>query len=232
MTPRRSGVILVGMTKTVDFYFDYLSPFAYLASLEAPELCTRRGARLHFRPVLFAGLLDHFGQRGPAEIPPKAIHALRATLRYARSRGIPLRSPRFHPFKPLVALRATLAAESDEDRARAVRALFAHGWVDGGDLGSAAEISLALSAAGLDGVALVERASEDALKRRLKEETELAIARGVFGIPTLFVDEQLYWGLDQLEYVASHLDGEDPLAGVDLASLAPQGASAVRPAAR
>src|SRR3982750_3217164 len=109
MTPCGSGVILVAMTKTVDFYFDYLSPFAYLASLEAPELCAHRGACLRFRPVLFAGLLDHFGQRGPAEIPPKAIHAFHAALRYARSRGIPLRSPRFHPFKPLVALRATLA---------------------------------------------------------------------------------------------------------------------------
>jgi 2-hydroxychromene-2-carboxylate isomerase len=220
------------MTRTVDFYFDYLSPFAYLASLEAPELCARRGANLRFRPVLFAGLLDHFGQRGPAEIPPKAIHAFLATLRYARSRDIPLRSPRFHPFKPLLALRATLAVDTDEERARAVRALFAHGWAEGGDLGDAAEITAALSAAGLDGKALVERAGADTIKQLLRSETDLAIARGVFGIPTLFVDDQLYWGLDQLEYVAAHLDGKDPLAGVDLATLAPRGASAVRPAVR
>jgi 2-hydroxychromene-2-carboxylate isomerase len=220
------------MTKTVDFYFDYLSPFAYLASLEAPELCASRGARLRFRPVLFAAMLDHFGQRGPAEIPPKALHALHATLRYARSRGIPLRSPRFHPFKPLLALRATLAADTDEDRARVVRALFAHGWATGGDLGDAAEITAALSAEGLDARALVERAGADAIKQLLKTETDLAIARGVFGIPTLFVDDQLYWGLDQLEYVALHLEGKDPLEGFELATVAPQGASAVRPRSR
>lgn len=217
---------------TVDFYFDYLSPFAYLASLEAPDLCERRGASLRFRPVLFAGLLDHFGQRGPAEIPPKALHALRATLRYARARGIPLRSPRYHPFKPLLALRATLSAQSDEERARVVRALFAHGWAAGGDLGDAEEITAALNAEGLDGPALIARAGLPETKRLLKEETDLAIARGVFGIPTLFVEDELYWGLDQLEYVAAHLEGGDPLAGVDLASLAPKGASAIRPAVR
>ena len=118
------------------------------------------------------------------------------------------------------------------DRKPHYRALFAHGWADGGDLGDAAEITAALSAAGLDGGALVERAGADAIKQLLKAETDLAIARGVFGIPTLFVDDQLYWGLDQLEYVALHLEGKDPLAGFDLASVAPQGASAVRPRSR
>lgn len=219
------------MTTTVDFYFDYLSPFAYLASLAAPDLASRNGARLRFRPVLFAGLLDHWGQLGPAEIPPKALHAFRACARYARARGIPLRSPRFHPFRPLIALRATLAASEDE-RPRVVRALYAHGWESGGDLGDAAEIGAALTAAGLDGPKLIDQAATEPVKQLLRVETDAAIQRGVFGIPTLVVGDEIFWGLDQLEYVELFLQGRDPLAGVDFRALGPEGATAQRPRKR
>jgi 2-hydroxychromene-2-carboxylate isomerase len=217
--------------KTVDFYFDYLSPFAYLASLAAPDVCARHGARLRFRPILFAGLLNHWGQKGPAEIPPKAVYAFRACLRYARLHSIPFRTPRFHPFRPLTALRATLAADPEQERPRAVRALFELGWGRGGDLEDASEIQAALTAAGLDGRALVDRTSTDAVKLLLRQETDAAIARGVFGIPTWGIDDELFWGLDQLEYVELFLQGRDPLADVDFAALIPQGASARRPGA-
>jgi 2-hydroxychromene-2-carboxylate isomerase len=219
------------MTTTIDFYFDYLSPFAYLASLAAPDLASRNDARIRWRPVLFAGLLDHWGQLGPAEIPPKAVHAFRACARYATARGIALRSPRFHPFKPLTALRATLAA-SDEERPSAIRALYEHGWVDGGDLGDPTEIRAALTAAGLDGAALVDQAGTQPLKDLLKQETDAAIARGVFGIPTFILGDELFWGLDQLEYVELVLQGRDPLAAVDFGGLGPEGAAARRPGKR
>ena len=217
--------------KTLDFYFDYLSPYAYLASLAAPDLCARNQTRLRFRPVLFAGLLDHWGQRGPAEIAPKGIFAFVSCLRYARLRGVPLRMPKYHPFKPLTALRATLAASSEEDRPKAVRALFELGWVHGGDLGDASEVETALTAAGLDGRALVADANNEAIKTLLREETDRAIARGVFGIPTMIVDDQLFWGLDQLEYVELLLQGRDPIAGVDLSELVSKGSTARRPRA-
>jgi 2-hydroxychromene-2-carboxylate isomerase len=217
--------------KTVDFYFDYLSPYAYLAALAAPDLCARHEARLQFRPVLFAGLLDHWGQRGPAEIAPKGFFALRSCLRYARQRGIPLRMPTYHPFNPLTALRATLAAGADEDRPRAVRALFELGWAEGRDLGDAAEIERALTAAGLDGRALVAAASDGDIKAALRKETEAAIAEGVFGIPTMIVDGELFWGLDQLEYLELFLEGRDPIAGVDLSELVSKGSTARRPRA-
>lgn len=217
--------------KTVDFYFDYLSPFAYLASITAPEACGRQGAQVHFRPILFAGLLDHWGQRGPAEIPPKGLHSFRSCFRYAVARGIPLRSPRYHPFRPLLALRSTLAVEDTVARARAVRALFDLGWARGGDLGDAGEIAAALDGASLDGAALIARAGDEAVKRLLRDETSRAIERGVFGIPTLMVDEEPFWGLDQLDNVELVLAGRDPLAGVDFSGLGPLGASARRPRA-
>jgi 2-hydroxychromene-2-carboxylate isomerase len=214
--------------KSVDFYFDYLSPYAYLASVRVPEICMKHGARLRMRPVLFAGLLNHWGQLGPAEIPPKAVFAFRACLRYARREGISFRSPRFHPFNPLTALRATLAADTEGERDRAVHALFDLGWGQGGDPGSAGEIAAALDHAGLNGHALIDRAASPAIKEGLAQETAQAISRGVFGVPTMAVDNELLWGLDQLETLGLLLRGEDPLAGVDIADLGPLGAAATR----
>lgn len=211
--------------QTVDFYFDYLSPFAYLAALRVPALCARSGATVVFRPVLFAGLLNRWGQLGPAEIAPKAVHAFRSCLRHARRHGIPFRSPEYHPFNPLTALRATLAAG---DRERAALALFDFGWAQGGDLGDAANIAAVLERAGLSGAALVADTSRAAVKELLARETEDAIARGVFGIPTMIVDDELYWGLDQLEHLETHLRTGNPLGGIDVASLAPRGAAAQR----
>ncbi|MBW2416773.1 MAG: DsbA family protein, partial [Deltaproteobacteria bacterium] len=124
----------------LDFYFDYLSPYAYLAALEIGPLCERHGAALHWRPVLFAGLLNHWGQRGPAEIPSKGLHAFKDTLRYALARKVPLRSPRHHPFNPLHALRVSMAEVAGADQPRVIAALFELGWGRGGDLGDASEI--------------------------------------------------------------------------------------------
>jgi 2-hydroxychromene-2-carboxylate isomerase len=212
----------------VDFYFDYLSPFAYLASRAVPIVCERNGASLRFRPILFAGLLNHWGQLGPAEIPPKALYAFRACLRYATLHSIPFRTPKYHPFNPLTALRATLAAESEDERRRATAALYELGWARGGDLGDPAEITGALDEAGLDGPALVARGGTEAVKAALKEETSAAIVRGVFGIPTMLVGEELFWGLDQVEYLELFLKGADPLAGVDFTELMPKGRAARR----
>lgn len=214
--------------KAIDFYFDYLSPFAYLGSLAIPPVCERHGAELRLRPVLFAGLLNHWGQRGPAEIPPKALHAFRACLRHARKHGIPFHAPRYHPFNPLTALRVTIAADTATDRLRAMKALYELAWARGGDPGDPSEIRQALLGAGLDGNALVERASSPEVKLQLKQETELAIARGVFGVPTMIVDEEIFWGVDQIQYLELHLEGRDPLEGVDLWSLLPKGAAAWR----
>ena len=212
----------------LDFYFDYLSPYAYLAAREIGPLCERHGVALRWRPVLFAGLLNHWGQRGPAEIPSKGIHAFKDTLRYALSRGVPLRSPRHHPFNPLTALRVSLAEVSGGDQALVISALYDLGWARGGDLGDAGEIAAALDSTGVDGAALLARAAEPAIKARLRQETEAAVARGVFGIPTMIAGEELFWGLDQLANLERFLEGKDPLASVDFESVRSQGPSAWR----
>jgi 2-hydroxychromene-2-carboxylate isomerase len=212
----------------VDFYFDYLSPYAYLASREIPALCERQGIELRLRPVLFAGLLNHWGQRGPAEIPPKATHTAKECMRHALLREIPFRPPRHHPFNPLTALRATLAEVAGNEQPRVMRAIYEMGWGAGGDLGNAEEIAGALDAADLDGAAIVERANSPLAKAALRRDTADAIARGVFGIPTMLVGEELFWGLDQLTYLELFLEGKDPLADVKFDELGFQGPSAWR----
>jgi 2-hydroxychromene-2-carboxylate isomerase len=212
----------------LDFYFDYLSPYAYLASLDIGELSERHGVELRMRPVLFAGLLEHWGQRGPAEIRPKGRHAFRECARHALVRGVPLRSPRYHPFRPLVALRVSLETVSGADQRRVIGTLMELGWARGGDLGGAGEIAGALDRVGLDGAALVARTEEPAMKQLLRSETEAAVARGVFGIPTMLVGDELFWGLDQLRWIELYLEGKDPLASVDLESLLSEGRAAWR----
>jgi 2-hydroxychromene-2-carboxylate isomerase len=214
--------------KIVDFYFDYLSPFAYLASLQISGVCMRANASVSFRPILLPALLDHWGQRGPAEIPPKAVHTYKECLRYALTHGIAFRAPQMHPFNPLLSLRVTSAAESDAARERVAHALYALGWARGADLGSASEIEQTLTAAGFPAPELLERARTPEIKHLLRAETERAIARGVFGVPAMLVDDELFWGLDQLPNLELYLTGRDPLAGLDWKEFAPRGSSAQR----
>ena len=227
------------MTRTVDFYFDYLSPYAYLAWLCLPEVTDPRDVEIVPRPVLFAGLLNHWGQLGPAEIPPKGGHVGRDTGRFAALRGIPLRMPRYHPFRPLLALRVSLAVVSHDRQKEAITALFKAGWAEGIDLGDPGDIRKALNEAGLDGEQLVAAAEESLAKDTLRMETVAAIGRGVFGIPTMVVEDELFdpdypgrslfWGLDQFQYLALYLDGKDPLASDENVALRSVGRAVVRP---
>jgi 2-hydroxychromene-2-carboxylate isomerase len=195
----------------VDFYFDYLSGYAYFGWLRVRSLCARKGATLGVHPVLFAGLLNHWGQLGPAEIPPKRAWVYRDGFRIAKRDNVPLSPPRYHPFNPLLALRLSLAEVGGADQPRVVDAIFGAGWGRGIDLGSREELAATLDAAGLDGNGLVAKASEPAAKAALKKSTEDAIARGVFGVPTMIVGDELFWGADRVEYVEMALDGTDPI---------------------
>ena len=118
------------MGKRVDFYFDDLSPYAYFAWLRIGAFCAQHDAELVIHPVLFAGLLEHWGQLGPAEIPPKRAWVYRDAFRYAALNGIPLVGPPVHPFNPLTALRMSLAVAAGADQPRVIDALFHAAWSD------------------------------------------------------------------------------------------------------
>ena len=182
--------------------------------------------------MLFAALLDHHGQLGPAEIPSKREHTFKDIARYAALHGIPLTGPAAHPFNPLTALRCSLPEVAGEDQDRVVGALFRGAWSARADLGDPADVARLLSEAGLDGPGLVARTRDPAVKAALVQEVDTALARGVFGVPTADVDGELFWGNDRLDYVALRLKGRDPLPEGDITRLLELPAAATRPAAR
>lgn len=188
----------------LEFFFDYLSPYSYLAWVRAATVLA--GVRLRPRPVLLGPLLTHAGQLGPAEIAAKRACTVRDTLRRAARAGVPLRWPQKHPFRSLLAARCTLASGCDP---RVISALFHAAWQRGEDLEDRETVIAALVRESLD-PALVAQAG--AQSQALRANTDEAIARGVFGVPTLVdADGELFFGDDQLESIAAKLAGRDPL---------------------
>jgi 2-hydroxychromene-2-carboxylate isomerase len=204
---------------TVDFYFDFVSPYAYFAWLHARPRCAGAGVRLVPRPVLLAGLLAHHGHLGPAEIPAKRAYLLRDTLRYAGRHRIPFEMPRPHPFNPLAALRLSVPEVAGAHQERIIDALWRAGWAEGQDLADPDRLRAILDAAGLDGAALVEAAGSSEAKEALRRHTGDAIARGVFGVPSFHVDGELFWGNDRVDDLCEYLAGDDPLDRPKLAEL-------------
>ncbi|MEI7446526.1 MAG: 2-hydroxychromene-2-carboxylate isomerase [Burkholderiales bacterium] len=189
--------------KTLRWYFDYISPYAYLQSTQLARFDGL--ARIEYRPILFAGLLNHHGQKGPAEIPAKKVQTFRQVVWLAHRHGIALNLPSAHPFNPLPMLRLSIALDDDPD---VVRALFRYVWVDG-HLPTDEDAWATLCATlGVDDPA-AEIARAD-VKETLRRNTEEAIAIGAFGVPTIAVDDQLFWGFDMTEAALACLGG-DPL---------------------
>ena len=192
------------------FYFDFVSPYAYLAATQVPGLAARHGRALTLVPVVFAKLLDAHGTVGPAEVPAKRVYVFKDAWRKARRLGVgPLVPPPSHPFNPLLALRvAALPMESDE-KVRLVRALFDATWKSGAGVDTEARVVAAAASAGFDGASLVEKAQTPENKDRLKASTDDALKRGIFGVPTLVVDDEIFWGVDGLDLAEDLLSGRD-----------------------
>ena len=182
----------------ITWYYDVISPFAYLQSARLGTLAARH--ELECVPVLFAGLLDHWGQKGPAEVPPKKVFAFRQCVWRARRDAIPFKMPPKHPFNPLRALRLAIALGGGLD---VVRKIYQCIWVNGllpDDDAGWAGIQRTL---GIDnGDALVARPE---VKQALLDNGARALSAGVFGVPTRAIGAELFWGDDALEMAESFL---------------------------
>ena len=193
----------------VSWVFDVISPFAYLAFPQLSRLPAH--VSVGFVPVLFAGLLQHFGQLGPAEIPSKRRFTYRFVLWRARQLGLPMRMPPAHPFNPLPALRLIIAAGSDR---RAAGTVLDAVFRDGRDVADPAVIA---ALARELGVADVQAALHDStVKQRLRDNTAWASARGVFGVPTLVIGEELFWGHDAFDMALEYLQHPDAFRDPDM----------------
>lgn len=187
--------------RTAIWYFDFISPFAYICLHRLKELPS--DLSIEFRPVLFAAMLNHWGQKGPAELPTKRRYSYRWSHWWAHSLGIPLRYPAAHPFNPLHHLRLAIACGSTPE---AIRKIFDSIWTSGAEASDPARFAALAKDLGICKEALQSTEVKDTLRRN----TEAAIQRGVFGVPTFDVDGELFWGADSMEFLRAFL--ADPTA--------------------
>jgi 2-hydroxychromene-2-carboxylate isomerase len=186
--------------KRIVFWFDVISPFAHLAFLRLPEVLQGCSYEVAYRPVLFAALLAHHGQKGPAEIDSKRAWTFRHVHWLAAHHGIALATPLKHPFNPLPLLRLALACAEPGalPNRRIVETLLMHVWQGGADASDPARLA-ALSAA----LAPQRDPAGDAVKAELRGHTDAAITLGLFGVPSFELDGRIFWGLDSLPMLRS-----------------------------
>jgi 2-hydroxychromene-2-carboxylate isomerase len=213
-------------SRTVEFYFDPISPYSWLAARQCGRL-DAVDVWLDFRPVLFGALLAAHGNKGPAEMPAKRAYTMRDVLRIAAQLGVPVKGPPTHPFNPLRALRMCIALDDASARRRFGLALMDAAWEHGLDLTDDAVLAGIARDCGLDGTALLARAGGADVKQRLLDATNDAVAAGIFGVPTYRIDGEIFWGTDRIDALLWKLQGHTIDESL-LATVLARPASAVR----
>jgi 2-hydroxychromene-2-carboxylate isomerase len=194
------------MTHVVTFYFDPVSPYAWLA-MEQADRITEAGGQLICKPILFAALLNEHGTKGPAEIPAKRAYVFRDVMRQARQLDLTFRGPPNHPFNPLAALRTIHAVEDEAQRLTLARSLHAAAWRDGIDITDPNNLHALVKRNGFDADAISTAAHSPEVKQRLRDATQEAVDAGVFGVPTFHLRGELFWGADRIDAVIWALKG-------------------------
>jgi len=195
------------MTKTVEFFFDFGSPTSYLAWTQLPQLAADCGARIKWKPMLLGGVFKATGNASPVMVPAKGRWMFHDMARWARRYGVALAMNPYFPINTLTLMRAAAGLQMREpaDFERYVDAVFRAMWETPCNMGEAAVLAQVLQRAGFDVEALLALAGDPEVKARLVATTEEAVARGVFGAPTMFVGEQMFFGQDRLDFVREAL---------------------------
>ena len=202
--------------KTIHFYLDFISPYAWLAFDALPQALEGISHRVVFKPVVFGAMLKHHGQLGPAEIPSKRDWTYRQVQWQARAQGTPLQLPASHPFNSLALLRLATACDADGTPNRFVcDKIFRHVWCTGQDAADAERLA-ALNA----DLKPTGDVASDAVKQQLKAHTDEAIALNLFGVPSLVVDGQVFWGNDALPMLRAYLQGDPWFQSADWTDVA------------
>lgn len=209
------------MNRTLDWYFDFVSPFSYLQCMKFPALPAEVAVRM--RPVLFAGLLQAWGHMGPAELPPKRRFTYRYVQWLADREGVPLRFPPAHPFNPLRPLRLAIALGSEPP---VIREIFRFIWTEGRLIDDDVEwsaLTRRLGVADADG-----RIAVPEVKNALRRNGEEAVAAGVFGVPSFVADGEVFWGYDATPMLLDYLRNPEAFHHGELARVADLPAAAAR----
>lgn len=195
------------MSKTVEFLFDVGSPYTYLAYHQLPKIAQAHGAEIIWTPVLLGGIFQATGNASPAEVPAKGRYSNVDLQRWANAYGVPIQMNPHFPINTLSLMRGAVAMQMRGEEAfhRYLRAVFSAMFEKPRNMNLPAEIGAVLAQAGFDPMEFMAQIGEQSVKDRLKENTTAAVARGVFGAPTFFVGEEMFWGQDRLAFVAEAL---------------------------
>ncbi|RRV49648.1 2-hydroxychromene-2-carboxylate isomerase [Pseudomonas sp. p106] len=195
------------MSKTVEFFFDLGSPASYLAWTQLPALCARHGAALRYRPMLLGGVFQATGNASPVMIPAKGRYMFTDLSRFAARYGVPFGLPPGFPINTLALMRGLVGTQlrAPERFDALLAALFNGLWVQRRNLGDVTVLEQVLAEAGFTAAEFQLLTGDEEVKAALKQATEEAVERGVFGAPTCFVDGQMYFGQDRLDFVADAL---------------------------
>jgi len=195
------------MAKTVEFFFDFGSPYSYLAYKALPGIAAARGAQIVWQPMLLGGVFKATGNHSPVEIPAKGKWLSQDLQRWAARYGAVFNNNPHFPINTLVLMRGAAGMQlRGPDFDRYVATIFRAMWEAPRNLGEPRELAEVLHRAGFDADAFIALVNDAAVKEQLKDNTEKAVARGVFGAPTFFVGEEMFWGQDRLDFVAQALD--------------------------
>ncbi len=196
------------MSKTLEFYFDFGSPTAYLAHKRLGQLAEQYDLEVVYRPMLLGGVFKATGNNSPVAVPAKGKYMLETDLpRFAKRYGVPLNFNPHFPINTLNLMRGVIAAERLDCVEPYVNAMFDAVWVDGKNMGDPEVVAAALADTGLDVTALLELSQDAEVKAELISRTEEAVARGCFGAPSMFMDDDLYFGQDRLDFVEEAVQG-------------------------
>lgn len=194
--------------KALNFYFDFLSPFSYFAWI---KLQSNKDLIIDYKPVALGPLLNHWNIKGPGEIEPKREFLLKQCLRYAAKNKIDFTTPKTHPFNSLYALRLALKSTAGDLQADVIKTLWLAGWQKRIDMGEPDELLAVLREAGLPADELYEKSFTKEAKVELKANIQEAISFGAFGVPSMVVNSELFWGNDAVEDMLNFVNGTDPL---------------------
>lgn len=197
------------MTKSFDFVFDVGGPNSYLAHKVMPDFCARTGAEARYVPVLLGGIFKATGNSAPLiryqDAPAKWAYEQLEFRRFIATHAIEFQMNPYFPPNSLLVMRVLTGARETPDFVPAIEAMMDGMWVDGLKLDEPELVQSRLDDAGLNGAAMVAKAQDPEVKAALITETEAAVARGAFGVPTFYVGDEMFWGKERLAQVEAAL---------------------------
>ncbi len=193
--------------KKIEFYFDFLSPYSYLAW----TWVRNQPYSFEFYPVPMASLITHYETKGPAQIEPKRNYLFKDLLRKSKQLNIDFTTPQELPFNSLYALRLSLLGVAGEKQKAVIDAIFTAGWARGQDIGNDDVLKNILTEHHLPAADLFEKMENKEARRDLKQNLQRALEKNLFGVPSFVVDGELFWGQDSIPYLEMYLNNNDSL---------------------